>query len=196
MRPAVGDRLRRCSACDCWEYGGAPDCARCRVLVDEIVDDGWREFVSREFGMITLKEEPGIAAMVVDEPDRHDWRVVDAAMDRLVCADCGSSLGGGPVGCPTCDRSHGFRYSAVETDRPGVHWGNEHAIRVSVSIVRNPHRTSAADLLGRRAALAPALAGHHFTTEAAQRMGALIKKGATYAELARLFDFLADTADL
>ncbi|WP_218004576.1 hypothetical protein [Microtetraspora niveoalba] len=195
MRPAVGDRLRRCSACGCWEYGGAPDCPRCRILVDEVVESGWREFLTREFGAVMLGDEQGIAAMVVDEPDRHDWRVVDAAMDRLVCPGCGSRLGAGPVGCGDCDRAHGFRYSAIETDRPGVHWGNEHAIRVNVSIVRAPHRTSAADLLARRVSLAPVLVGHHFTIEVAQRMGAMVKRGATYAELACLFEPLSVPAD-
>lgn len=28
--------------------------------------------------------------MVVDEVDRHPWRFVDAAYDRLTCAECGA----------------------------------------------------------------------------------------------------------
>nr|BFE89065.1 hypothetical protein GCM10020093_116660 [Planobispora longispora] len=42
-------------------------------------------------------DETAIAEMVVDEPSRHDWRVVDAALDRLACPECGSRLGRGPV---------------------------------------------------------------------------------------------------
>ncbi|MCT9930552.1 hypothetical protein N5079_10025 [Planotetraspora sp. A-T 1434] len=175
----MGEALRRCPACGGWEYGGAPDCARCRDLVDDIVEEGWREFVAGEFGAAGPEGERAIAEMVADEPDRHDWRVVDAALDRLTCAECGSRLGGGPVGCGPCDLAHGFRFSAVEIDRPGVPPGNEHAIRVNVAIVRRPYGISAPELLARRMLLPALLVGFLPTTEEAQRMGARAKKGAT-----------------
>jgi hypothetical protein len=190
MRPGVGEPLRRCPACGGWEYGGVPDCPRCAALVDGIVEDAWREFVVREFGADRAVDERTVAEMVAEEPDRHDWRVVDAALDRLTCEECGGPLGR-RAGCPRCDLAHGFRYAAVETDRPGVPRGNEHAIRVNVSVVRCPRGVSAPELLTRRLFLPALLAGFLPATEQAQRVGALAKRGATAGELARLLDSLA-----
>ncbi|MEU4534185.1 hypothetical protein AB0G15_04875 [Streptosporangium sp. NPDC023825] len=69
--------MRRCTDCGCWEYGGAPGCARCAALVDRIVEDGWRGFLQERFGGtgLSAEEESAIAEMVADEPDRHDWRL-------------------------------------------------------------------------------------------------------------------------
>ncbi|MFD0486903.1 hypothetical protein [Saccharopolyspora erythraea] len=50
------------------------------------------------------------------EPDRHDWRVLDAALGRITCEDCGQRLSRGPMGCAACDLAHGFRYAAVESE--------------------------------------------------------------------------------
>ncbi|MCC9308391.1 hypothetical protein LN042_15050 [Kitasatospora sp. RB6PN24] len=173
-RPAVGAALRRCAECGGYEYGGAPDCGACRELVDGIIEDEWAVFV-QQWGVVTSQDAVALAEMVAAEPDRHDWRLVDAALDRLVCAECGSRLSRGPVGCSACDLAHGFRYAAIETDRPGVPRGNEHGIRVNVSVVRRPHVTSANELLARRLLLPLVLVGRLPTTEEAQRMSALIK---------------------
>ncbi|GAA2847486.1 hypothetical protein GCM10010517_04550 [Streptosporangium fragile] len=185
--------MRRCAACGCWEYGGAPECARCAELVDRIVEDGWRGFLRERFGTDALpaQEETAIAEMVADEPDRHDWRVVDGALDRLACGACGAPLGRGPRGCPPCDLADGFRYSAVETDRPGVPPGNEHAIRVGVSVLRAGHRQSPQALLGWRLGLPNLLDGLLPTTAQAQALRARINAGATYADLADLWSDLA-----
>ncbi|MEU2912643.1 hypothetical protein ACWCQ0_14740 [Streptomyces massasporeus] len=37
--------------------------------------------------------ERAAAETAVAEPARHDWRLVDAALDRLVCPDCGDRPG-------------------------------------------------------------------------------------------------------
>ncbi|MEU8172000.1 hypothetical protein AB0C14_03930 [Microbispora hainanensis] len=191
MRPAVGEPLRRCPSCGCWEYGGAPDCPRCAELVDAIVEEGWRDFLLREFGgKVAPADERAIAEMVADEPDRHDWRVVDAALDRLICDQCGCPLGR-RAGCPRCDVAHGMRYVARETDRPGVPPGNEHAIRVNVSVVRRPEGISAPEMLARRLLLPAILAGFLPTTEQAQRMAALVKRGAGAEDVATAIDELA-----
>ncbi len=209
--------MRRCDGCGCWEYGGAPGCARCAALVDRIVEDGWQGFLRERFGTagpfaghggagpstgsgaagpstgsggvgLSAEEESAIAEMVADEPDRHDWRVVDGALDRLACPDCGTGLGRGPLGCPPCDLADGFRYSAVETDRPGVPPGNEHAIRVGVSVIRAGHRQSPRALLGWRLGLPALLDGFLPTTAQAQAMRARINAGAGYDDLARMWD--------
>ncbi|MBB2746925.1 UNVERIFIED_ORG: uncharacterized Zn finger protein (UPF0148 family) [Microbispora rosea subsp. rosea] len=191
MRPAVGEPLRRCPSCGGWEYGGAPDCRRCAELVDAIVDEGWRDFLLCEFGgRVPPDGERAIAEMVADEPDRHDWRVVDAALDRLACDECGGPLGR-RAGCPRCDVAHGMRYVARETDRPGVPPGNEHAIRVNVSVVRRPEDISTPEVLARRLLLPAMLAGFLPTREQAQRLGALVKRGARAEDVATAIDELA-----
>jgi hypothetical protein len=174
-RPAVGSELRRCAGCDGYEYGGAPACAACRALVDGIVEEEWAAFL-RHWDVTGCEQEVALAEMVAAEPDRHDWRVVDAALDRLVCSDCGDRLGRGPVGCAACDLAHGFRYAAIETDRPGVPPRNEHAVRVNVSVVRRPHFTSENELLVRRLLLPVLLVGYLPSTEEAQRVSALVKQ--------------------
>ncbi|WP_199548955.1 hypothetical protein [Streptomyces sp. N35] len=179
VRPEVGDAPRRCAECGGYAYGGAPECTACRALVDALVEEEWTAFV-RHWGAGPA-EEHALAELVVSEPDRHDWRVVDAALDRLTCGDCGGRLGRGPAGCAGCELAHGFRYAAIETDRPGVPQGNEHAVRVNVSVVRRPQLTSAAELLVRRKSLPLLLAGFLPTTQEAQRMSATVKRAAAEA---------------
>ncbi|GAA3558975.1 hypothetical protein GCM10022419_044440 [Nonomuraea rosea] len=178
--------MRRCDDCAHWEPAGAPGCARCAGLVDEIVEEGWRAFLERDFGA-TGPEEPQnerlIAEMVVDEPDKHLWRVVDAAYDRLTCTACGGRLSRGPAGCAPCDLANGFRYSAIEIDRPGVPPGNEHALRVNVSVARRPYGISASEVLLRRLSLPILLEGRLPTKAQAQATKAMVNKGVPEAEL-------------
>ncbi|MEV0228817.1 hypothetical protein [Nonomuraea sp. NPDC050786] len=178
--------MRRCSECDHWEPAGAPGCARCAALVDEIVEAGWREFLEREFGASGPLDERLIAEMVVDEPDKHPWRVVDAAYDRLTCPECGGRLSRGPAGCVPCDLANGFRYSAIEIDRPTVPPGNEHALRVNVAVTRRPHGNSESEVLLRRLSLPILIEGRLPTRAQAQATKALANSGATEAELAAL----------
>ncbi|MGP4098761.1 hypothetical protein [Nonomuraea sp. KM90] len=176
--------MRRCGECAHWEPAGAPDCARCAGLVDEIVEGGWRDFLTREFGTREPSDERLIAEMVVDEPDKHPWRVVDAAYDRLTCPECGGRLSRGPAGCAPCDLANGFRYSAIEIDRPAVPPGNEHALRVNVSVARRPSGISASEVLLRRLFLPVLVEGGLPTTAQAQAVKAMANNGATEAELA------------
>ncbi|MDN0197081.1 hypothetical protein [Streptomyces sp. S.PNR 29] len=142
--------------------------------MDGIVEDEWRSF-ARHWG-VGREQEVALAEMVAEEPDRHDWRVVDAALDRIRCSDCGERMSRGPVGCAACDLAHGFRYAAIETDRPGVPAGNEHAVRVNVSVVRRPRMTSGNELLVRRLLLPFLLVGCLPTVEEAQRLSGLVKR--------------------
>ncbi|MEV0083142.1 hypothetical protein [Saccharopolyspora sp. NPDC050642] len=184
MRPVIGAALVRCGECGGHEYSGAPDCTRCRTLVDDVVEEEWRRFRAE------WAEEPEaeVAGLVVAEPDRHDWRVVDAALDRIACDECGGRLGRGPMDCAACNLAHGFRYAAVETDRPGASPLNEHAVRVNVSVVRRPQMTSAQELLVRRLLLPALLVGFLPTTAEAQRVSALVKGGATQDRVVELID--------
>lgn len=179
-----GAAMRRCAECGHWEPAGAMDCPRCAGLVDELVEEGWRAYLEREFGPVEPQEERLIARMVADEPDKHPWRVVDAAYDRLTCPECGGRLSRGPAGCAACDLANGFRYSAIEIDRPGVPPGNEHALRVNVAVTRRPDGISASEVLLRRLSLPVLLEGGLPTREQAQATKALTRKGATAEELA------------
>ncbi|MGS2641237.1 hypothetical protein [Streptosporangium sp. G12] len=151
--------------------------------MDDIVEDTWREFLRVEIGPVSPGEEKTIGEMVADEPDRHDWRVVDAALDRMVCPRCHGVLSRGPVGCGPCDLAHGFRYVAIETDRPGVPRLNEHAVRVNVSVLRRPHAVSGPELLARRLFLPMLLVGVLPRTQGAQNFSAQVKQGAGYREM-------------
>lgn len=178
VRPEIGDPLRPCPACPAWEFGGAPGCARCAGLVDALVREAWPAYIAADFGVLGPAEHVDVARMVVQEPHRHDWRVMDAALDLLRCDECGGRLGSGPLSCGSCEVAHGFRYAAIETDRPGVPPGNEHAVRVNVSVVRRPQVTSALELLARRLMLPALLVGHLPTTAQAQRFSAALKDAA------------------
>lgn len=174
--------MRRCGECGLWEPAGAPGCAVCARAVDEIVEAGWREFLRREFGDAAAADQREIAAMVIDEIDRHPWRVVDAAYDRLTCQECGGPLSRGPAGCATCDRANGYRYAAIEIDRPGVPPGNEHAVRVNISVVRRPYGISEREVLARRLMLPLLLEGYLPTVQDAQAARAILTRGGTAEE--------------
>ncbi|MBB5799893.1 hypothetical protein [Streptomyces caelestis] len=194
VRPDVGAPLRPCAECGGYEYGGAPACAVCRDLVDGLVEEEWAAF-SRHWDVTGCEQETALAELVVAEPDRHDWRVVDAALDRLACTDCGDRLGRGPVGCHACLLAHGFRYAAIETDRPGVPPGNEHAVRVNVSVVRRPQGISESEVLVRRLLLPLLLVGFTPTIEEAQRVSALVKASSPTRRVLVVEQFVA-RADL
>ncbi|TCP54281.1 hypothetical protein EV191_103325 [Tamaricihabitans halophyticus] len=186
MRPEVGDSLRSCADCGGFEYGGAPNCAHCAALVDEILEAQWRRFYA-ETGW---SDEAELAQLVALEPDKYDWRVLDAALDRIGCTECGGRLSRGPMDCAACNLAHGYRYVAIEVDRPRVPPGNEHAIRVNVSVVRRPQMTSAQELLGRRLSLPGLLVGFLPTLAHAQAASARLKQGASAAEfLAELYQW-------
>ncbi|MFD3458507.1 hypothetical protein ACFWVM_02270 [Nocardia fluminea] len=184
MRPEVGSALMRCDECGGYQYSGAPDCRGCRLLVDGIVEDKWQRFFDQWQG----ENEVDVARLVVAEPDQHDWRIVDGALDRIVCDECGNRLSRGPMNCSACNLAHGFRYAAIESDRPDVPPGNEHAIRVNVSVIRRPQMTSAQELLARRLFLPALLVGFLPTTAQAQRISTMIKSDPTPKRASRLTD--------
>ncbi|MEU3016113.1 hypothetical protein ABZ635_01780 [Nocardiopsis sp. NPDC007018] len=183
----MGEPLRACTECPGPEYSGAPDCARCRGLVDAVLEEEWRAFLLRE----GLPDGPEVAGLVAEEPQRYDWRVVDAALERLVCEGCAGPLGRGPAGCAPCALAHGFRYAAVETDRPGAAPGNEHAVRVNDSVVRRPQGVPEREVLLRRLWLPWLMTGVLPTTERAQAAKTRTR-GMGLAEIGALFPRVLD----
>ncbi len=114
---------------------------------------------------------------IVAEPHLHPWRLVDAALDRMRCPDCGDALGRGPRGCGPCDLADGFRFAAREPDRPGVPAGNEHALRVSTAVLRSPRRYPAWAVKANRDHLRLFLAGQMPTRAQQEAMLAAARAG-------------------
>jgi hypothetical protein len=121
-------------------------------------------------------DETDLAWTVVDHPAEHDWRVVDAAMARLICSLCQSPLTTEPTACERCALFHGMRFGAREIDRPGVPPGNEHAIRVASAVARTRARYSPRARVGYELLLPDLLAGALPSIVEAQRAKALINK--------------------
>ena len=109
-------------------------------LIGAEVDRAWSRVCAVRGAEPGSPQELDLARLVADGPDQFEWRVVDAALNRLTCDDCGERLGSGRRGCLPCDRADGFRYAAREVDRPGVPPGNEHAVRVAWAVASHPHR--------------------------------------------------------
>lgn len=121
--------------------------------------------------------ESELALSVVEHPDRHPWRVVDAALDRLLCPACGSRLGSGARGCASCDFADGFRFAAREPDRHGVGAGNEHAIRVCTAVLRAPGRYPAWSVAANRLFLPLFLGGQMPTRRQQEDLLAASQRG-------------------
>lgn len=99
-------------------------------------DTAWERYVT----FAPPFDEGMIAATIIAEPASHEWRLVDAALERLCCPGCRNELGAGPRGCRQCDAADGDRFRARELDRRGAPPGNDHAIRVASVILRLSHR--------------------------------------------------------
>jgi hypothetical protein len=139
-----------------------------------------------------------LAEALLADPGAQDWRLVDAAMERLRCGECGAELGAGPRGCGRCDAADGYRFAAREIDRPGVPPGNEHAIRVSSTVLRAPHRYQAYIVRGNQLILPLLMAGQMPRREQKARLDRIVEgplAGESRLEEATTFDELLALAD-
>lgn len=162
-----------------------------QVLADEAVarDAVWMQL--RADLDVEGSDDP-VVDVVLDDPTAHPWRTVDAALDRSTCQACGAVLGSGRRGCGPCDFADGARFLGQEPDRPGVPRGNEHALRVCVAVVRNPHRWPADAVQANRLYLPRFSAGdmptkaERYVLLAALRAGRAeeIAEATTFAEMA------------
>ena len=144
--------------------------------VEESIDAAWRRLCAESQVEPGTPEARELAGIVLQDTSEFDWRVVDGALDQLVCPDCGSALGAGATGCTPCDQANGYRFGAREVDRPGVPPGNEHAIRVSSAVARTRHRYSPRARAGHELLLPDLLAGALPTTAQAQHAKDLINQ--------------------
>ncbi|KFU75645.1 hypothetical protein SAMN04489729_0475 [Amycolatopsis lurida] len=154
--------------------GGAP--AEALTEVEASIEDRWRSFLAEYEVTAGTKEETDLAESVVADTSVFEWRVVDAAFDRLTCIDCGNGLGAGPVGCEKCDQANGFRFAAIETDRPATPPGTEHGLRVATAVARTRHRYGARARCGFELGLPLLLEGELPGTAQAQAYRATINK--------------------
>jgi hypothetical protein len=150
--------------------------ARAVAEIEIGIDEAWRGLLDQRAVQQGSPEEAQLAWLVADHPADHGWRVVDAALDRLWCRDCGCGLTTGPVTCRTCTHYHGTRFVAREFDRPHVRAGNDHALRVAWAVARARMRYSAHARVGYELILPDLLAGTAPTIAQAQAARALINK--------------------
>ncbi|MDG4833645.1 hypothetical protein O7627_30690 [Solwaraspora sp. WMMD1047] len=140
------------------------------------VDQAWRALL-REYGVAEGSEdEAELARLVVADPAGHDWRVVDAALARSACDECGAPSTQGPPTCQLCAFHHGQRFGARETDRPAAPPGNEHASRVAWAVVQAPGRYGSRARAGFELSLPDLLAGHLPSTAQAQAARAQLNR--------------------
>jgi hypothetical protein len=148
-------------------------------VVEEIeagMDRAWATLLEHRAVQPGSPEETDLAWLVADHPSEHEWRVVDAAIDRLSCPGCEYQLATGPVSCRTCTYYHGLRFAARELDRPHVDAGNEHALRVACVVTRCRTRYSAHARVGYELLLPILLAGTAPTSAQAQADRTLINQ--------------------
>lgn len=140
------------------------------------IDQAWAELLAGMRIAPGSPDETALAWLVADDPGGRDWRVVDAALDRLVCTECAAVLTHGPADCGRCEYYNGMRFAAREVDRPNVPVGNEHAIRVALAVARTRDRYTARARVGYELALPGLVAGELPTTAQAQAAKALINR--------------------
>ncbi|MER7332156.1 MULTISPECIES: hypothetical protein [unclassified Micromonospora] len=154
----------------------SPSLAQTIGEIEAELDLAWARLLGEWDVACGSPEETALSWLVIDNPEEHDWRIVDAALDRLMCTECGSTLTRGPASCQRCTYYHEVRFAAREVDRPNVPAGNEHAIRVSFAVARSRTRYSARARVGYELVLPSLVAGDLPTTKHAQAGKALINK--------------------
>lgn len=140
------------------------------------LDAEWATFRASWGAVASAPSDAELAELVLSDPSEHPWRLVDAALARSVCPDCGARLGAGPRCCAPCDRADGYRFAARETDRPGVPPGNEHAIRVASAVAHTRQRYSPRARVGYELVLPDLIGGALPTTAQAQALKKLINR--------------------
>jgi ribosomal protein L40E len=150
--------------------------AQTNAEIEAEIDRAWARLLGELDVAAGSPDEESLSWLVADNPAEHDWRIVDAALDRLTCRECASTLTRGPVDCQRCTHYHGMRFGAQEADRPNVPAGNEHAIRVSFAVARSGTRYPLSARVRYELALPALVSGAMPTTRQAQAAKALINK--------------------
>jgi hypothetical protein len=183
--------VETCPQCGAFVGRSYPACAYCYQAVERLWQPEWEMQLHAEGAAPGSEEEEMLAAIVMSQPDRFVWTVVDVAITRLRCASCGSPLGTSAPGCWECTSASDSLWGVPDGEAPGTGAapGNSHALRVIRWQLRQPHRHSEQALAGFRLYLPILLTGLLPTVKQNQALKAWANAGHG-AELAscRSFD--------
>lgn len=172
-RPKV---VETCIACGETLGAGYAGCSRCRDAIESIWRADWQALLDEEGIQPGTADEELLARVVVAEPERHPWTVVDSAMSLLKCGTCGGELGERYSDCPECGLIFGASILS-EVGASGAATANEHALHIGRWVLRYPQRHPPNSVIGWKLSMPRILTGWLPTTAEAQRSAALIKAG-------------------
>lgn len=154
-----------CPACSRDQPSGYGECPQCTEALERFWLADWAGLLDAEGVAPGTGEEATLAAVVIDEWQRHPFTALDVAMTMLTCEDCGRELGAGGNACWPCRRAFGNALAAEANGASLL----DHAWHIGRWVVRHPHLHSRAVVLGWRSNLPRLLAGDLPTTAEAQR---------------------------
>jgi len=158
-----------------------PDCPACYAAVERIWIADWSALIESVDGAAVGGEsdEPTVAEEVLRRPELYPWTIVDIALTKLRCPDCGRELAGGPPDCSSCRMAFDNLWAYdVEAQYQRRMTRNEHALRVGRHVLRHPERHSEASVFGWRVMFPLLLAGDEPpSTRQAQIIRARINDG-------------------
>lgn len=184
----AGRRLARPKTvehCCCCGASAGENYALCLACTD-VIECHWRAdwvaLLVQEKVEAGSNDEKLLAAVVLAEIETQPWTLVDSALTLLHCPECGSELGGGPIGCGECEFAFGNLWWHDQLAvRQGVMTMNEHALRVGRCVLRHRHRYRKAIVVGWSLSIPRVLTDWLPTIQEAQRAKALINQGRTDA---------------
>ena len=177
-KPIGGRRVQRpktvepCPACGEPLGANYAECPTCHDAIENIWLADWQALLQQENVAMGSADETILAQVVSSEYGRHPWTVMDIAMSRLRCSQCGAELGEAYSDCGECDMAFG---SSIASEFDAT--ANEHALHIGRWVLRYPQRHSKNAVVAWRMSVPRLLTGWLPTTEDAQRIMALIKAG-------------------
>jgi hypothetical protein len=171
-RVARPNTVQTCAACGEALGGGYANCGDCFAAVEQIWEADWAALLAQVGIAPGTEEELALAQRVIDSFGRHPWTVMDMAMRRLTCEECGGELGEGFPDCFECSAAFGASIQAEFGATP-----NEHALHIGRWILRFPHRSSENIVIAWKMSVPRLLTGWLPTTAEAQRAMDQIKVG-------------------
>jgi hypothetical protein len=171
-------RVETCSHCKAVVGLNYRNCAQCYHAIESLWEADWSALLAHEQIAAGSDDEALLSQVVIAELDDHPWTIVDMAMRRIRCEECGQELGGGPTHCAACQFAFGnLWWHDIDAGRQGAMTMNEHALRVGRYVIRHPHRYSSAIAGGWRVNMPRILTGWLPEGEDARRQATWLKSG-------------------